>query len=465
MIENTSILVISHDVEASREIESVLGENGSRLEIARSGREGVQRAEGKAHDLVFLSLDLPDIDGLAVLERIRQVNPTVPVVVIAGPQATDQVADAIRAGAYNWIPKPVEKDRLKSTAESALSKRGMLVGAPSLEGGLREEPGLKKIIGSSEEIQDVFKSIETVLQADVPVLIQGETGTGKELVAKAIHWRGPRRRFAFAPVNCAAIPENLLESELFGHEKGAFTGATDMRKGRFEIADKGTIFLDEIGEMSPQLQVKFLRVLEDGCFQRVGGNKIIHVDVRVISATNKNLSEEVEAGRFRQDLYYRLAVFPIHLPSLRDRVKDIPELAYYFLERYGKLKDKRIDTIAPETIELLCRYDWPGNVRQLQNCIRRAVLVASDNVLRPENVDLPISQGSANADASELQNDVSSLMIRLQQNEIVPLQEVEAILIQQALNVTGGNITDAAEKLGISRSTIYRKLQEHGIQA
>ena len=413
---------------------------------------------------MLLSLELPDIDGLAVLEKIRQADPAVPVVVMAAPESSDQITQAIRAGALNWIAKPLEEEKLRSAADSALLRRGTPPESSPLEGGLREEPGLKKIIGSSEEIRDVFKNIEIVLHADVPVLIQGETGTGKELVAKAIHWRGPRRRHSFSPVNCAAIPENLLESELFGHERGAFTGATEMRKGRFEIADKGTIFLDEIGEMSPQLQAKFLRVLEDGSFQRVGSNNMTHVDVRTISATNKNLAEEVESGRFRQDLYYRLAVFPIRLPSLRDRVRDIPELADYFLERYGKLRDRQVDTIAPETMERLCGYDWPGNVRQLQNCIRRAALVAADNELRPEHLDLPTQDGD-NVSASELQDDVSSLMTRLKQNQVVPLQEVEAILIRQAMNVTDGNITEAADKLGISRSTIYRKLQDYGIQA
>jgi len=331
----------------------------------------------------------------------------------------------------------------------------------SLEGGLREEPGFKKIVGSSERIQDLFRSIETVTASDVPVLILGETGTGKELVAAAIHYRGPRRRQPFFAVNCAAIPETLLESELFGHERGAFTSAVQQHKGKIEAANGGTLFLDEIIEMPTATQAKLLRVVEGQVLQRVGGNENIHVDVRLIAATNKDVKEEVKAGRFREDLFYRLGVFPIQLPPLRARKNDIPELAQYFLERAAAEMNRPVSTLADSALRAMMEYDWPGNVRELQNCIRRAVLLAHGRQIEIEHLGL--DNLLAGVAAGAVEDEVETIVRSLREGRLIPLQRVEDTLIRLGLNATKGNISEAADKLGISRSTIYRRL--HAMQS
>ena len=326
--------------------------------------------------------------------------------------------------------------------------------------GLREEPELWKIIGNSKEIKEVIKGIQTVLESDVPVVIQGETGTGKELVAKAIHYRGPRRKHTFCAINCAAIPENLLESELMGHEKGAFTGAVQQKAGKLEYANMGTLFLDEITEMPLTMQAKILRVIEEQVFERVGSNKPIKTDVRFISASNKDILSEVSSKNFREDLYYRINVFSIYIPPLRERVADIPELVDVFVKRYGALSGKKINKLGPSTMNKLTSYNWPGNIRQLQNSIRRAILITTNNTLLPEHFDFPDDLRMVES----LESGLSNLEATLRRGEVLPLSEIEEIFIRRALNTTKGNISVAAEKLGISRSTIYRKMQELGIK-
>ena len=346
-------------------------------------------AEGKGQ----AETDTPE--ALATLQTLRAADPLLPVVVLADRTQTKNVARAIEKGAFDWIAKPPpgskwtnEVPKLNGLVASLIARRGALVTPLSLEGGLREEPNFRKIVGSSEKIGDVFQSIEVVKASDVPVLIEGETGTGKELVAMAIHYRGPRRKCPFFPVNCAAIPETLLESELFGHERGSFTGAIDRRKGKFETANGGTLFLDEIAEMPPATQAKILRVIEDHTFQRIGGNELIQVDVRIISATNRDLRKEVAAGRFREDLFYRLSVFPIHLPPLRERKKDIEELAHYFLQKSSPETGKTVSQISPAALAVMQAYPWPGNVRELQNTIKRAALLATEGVIEPAHLSL-----------------------------------------------------------------------------
>jgi DNA-binding NtrC family response regulator len=354
--------------------------------------------------------------------------------------------------------RDVENTMDKSTEMEAADK------PLGIEGGLREEPELWKIIGNSKEIKDVFKNIHTVLESDVSVVIHGETGTGKELVAKAIHYRGPRRKYPLCTINCAAIPENLLESELLGHEKGAFTGATQQRLGKLEIANRGTLFLDEISEMPLTIQSKILRVVEDQTFERVGGNSAIKTNVRIISASNKDLLDEVRLNKFREDLYYRIAVFQIRVPPLRERKIDIPELVNCFVKRYSALSGKTIKEIDKRTMDRLINYNWPGNIRQLQNSIRRAILLTTNETLLPEHFDFPDLDGSDLKNIESLEDGLSKLEVLLKRGGIIPLNEVEEIFIRQALSVTKGNISAAAEKLGISRSTIYRKMQELGVR-
>jgi len=328
---------------------------------------------------------------------------------------------------------------------------------------LREESELWKIIGSSKEIKEVLKSIQTVLESDVPVVIYGETGTGKELVAKALHYRGPRRKHSLCAVNCAAIPENLMESELLGHEKGAFTGAVQQRIGKFERANMGTLFLDEVTELSPASQTKLLRVIEEQSLERVGGDKHIKVNVRIVSASNKDLLSEVRSNKFREDLYYRLSVFHINIPPLRERKDDLPDLVDCFVKRYGTSSGRKIRKIDKRTTDKLVSYHWPGNVRQLQNSVRRALLMATGDTLLPEHFDFPDLEGGDLKMIESLEVGLSKLETALRRGEVIPLNEVEEIFIRRAMNATRGNISVAAERLGIGRSTVYRKMQELGI--
>jgi len=329
---------------------------------------------------------------------------------------------------------------------------------------LRDEPELWRIIGSSKEIKDVHAKIQTVLDSDVPVVIQGETGTGKELVTKAIHYRGPRSKQPLCTINCAAIPENLLESELMGHEKGAFTGAIQQQIGKLERANMGTLFLDEITEMPLAMQAKILRVIEEQVFERVGGNKSIKTNVRIISASNKELLDEVNSKNFREDLYYRINVFRIYIPPLRDRKNDIPELVNVFVNRFGTLSGKKINKLDPSTMDKLISYHWPGNIRQLQNSIRRAILITTNDTLLPEHFDFPDLNANDLRMIESLEDGLSKLESALRRGDVLTLSEVEEIFIRRAMNITKGNISAAAEKLDIGRSTVYRKMQEYGIK-
>jgi DNA-binding NtrC family response regulator len=454
------VLVVSNGKDIQG-LTAALDGSGFRVEAAGSKSEAAALFRDHRHDLVLL--DLGDAaEGLEVLDRLHKMEPVLPIIVMAERSQTKEVARAIEKGAFDWISKPVDSQKLINLVSSLIARKGMLVKPVSLDGGLREEPNFRKIVGSSQKIGDVFESIDIVKNSDVPVVIQGETGTGKELVAMAIHYRGPRRKQPFFPVNCAAIPETLLESELFGHERGSFTGAVERRKGKFELANGGTLFLDEIAEMPPSTQVKILRVIEDHTFRRVGGSELIHVDVRIISASNKDLTKEVAANRFREDLYYRLSVFPIHLPPLRERRNDIQELAYYFLQRSSGETGKPDVRISEAALEAMRLHPWPGNVRELQNTIKRAALLATDGLIEPSHLGL--RDGETDSIGGDgVGTDIEQLLGSLKRGEVVPLDQIEEIFIRQALHITDGNITEAANRLGISRSTIYRKLQEYGL--
>ncbi|MCP4252507.1 MAG: sigma-54-dependent Fis family transcriptional regulator [Candidatus Scalindua sp.] len=321
-----------------------------------------------------------------------------------------------------------------------------------------------EIIGNSKEIKDVISKMQIVMESDVPVVIQGETGTGKELVTKAIHYGGPRSKQPLCTINCAAIPENLLESELMGHERGAFTGAIQRQIGKLERANMGTLFLDEITEMPLTMQAKILRIIEEQVFERVGGQKPIKTNVRIISASNKELLGEVISNNFRADLYYRLNVFRIHIPPLRDRKDDIPELVNVFVNRFGKLSGKNINKLTPSTMDKLISYSWPGNVRQLENSIRRAMLITTNDTLLPEHFEFSDLDANSLKMVESLEDGLSKLEAALRRGYVPPLSEVEEIFIRRALNATNGNISATSEKLDIGRSTVYRKVQEYGIK-
>ena len=459
--EQSLVLIVSDDNKELQELSAALGVGGFRAEAAGSREEAEALFREHHHDLALVDLRMPDGEASNILERLKAADAMLPVVVMAERSKTKEVARAIEKGAFDWIARPVDSAKLVGLVATLIARRGAMVRPIPIETGLREEPNFRKIVGSSEKIRNVFESIKIVTGSDVPVVIQGETGTGKELVARAVHYRGPRRKHPFFPVNCAAIPETLLESELFGHERGAFTGAVDRRKGKFEMANGGTLFLDEIGEMPPATQAKILRVIEDHTFQRVGGNELIHVDVRIVSATNKDLAAEVRAGRFREDLYYRLSVFPITLPPLRERRNDIAELAHYFLQKAAADTGKPAQSISDAALEIMREHSWLGNVRELQNTIRRAALLATGGVIEPDHLGL--KEAGASKEGEGLGQEIEQLLKNLLSGQIVPLNRLEEVFIRQALELTNGNITEAANRLGVSRSTIYRKLQEYGL--
>ena len=455
------VLVVSAQGRELHALTEALGAGGIQVEAASSMQEGRTLFAEHHHALVVLDISAA-AGAVELLSELRAGDPRVPIVVLADRGESKLVARAIEGGASDCLSRPFQLQKLVGLVKQWIARRDGLEEPVSLEGGLREEPGLKKIVGSSDKIKNVFESIRIVTASDVPVVIQGETGTGKELVARAVHYRGPRRKHPFFPVNCAAIPEPLLESELFGHERGAFTGAVERRKGKFELAHGGTLFLDEIADMPLTLQAKILRVIEDHMFQRVGGSELVRSDVRIISATNKDLRKEVAEGNFREDLYYRLSVFPIYLPALSERQDDIQELAEYFLDRLAKETAQPAKRLTPEALSAMRRHTWPGNVRELQNAISRAALLASEDVIEPQHLGLLGTEGGAAP--GTLSGDIEGLLNMLQQGQIVPLDRIEEVFIRQALKATEGNITDAAKHLGVSRSTIYRKLQEYGVQ-
>ena len=460
--EKSLVLVVSAEEGRLKSTTAELVAGGFAVEAAGSDREAEALYRDHNHALVLVDLSSPE-EALRVVEKLRAADSVLPILVVSERSQPREVARAIEKGASDCLSRPFEPAKLVGRVSRWVERKGTLAEPISLEGGLREEPNFKRIIGSSDEIRDVFESIQVVTASDVPVLIQGETGTGKELVARAVHYRGPRRRFPFFPVNCAAIPETLLESELFGHERGAFTGAVERRKGKFELASGGTLFLDEIGDMPYATQSKILRAIEDRTFRRVGGSDLVRADVRIISATNKNLSQEVQAGRFREDLFYRLSVFPIYLPRLRERKKDIPELARYFLKKTMEGTGKAVAEISEAALDAMLAYPWPGNVRELDNTIKRAALLAKEDVIRPAHLGLRhVDMGAAPPPG--VMDEIGRLMTLLQEGDIVQLDKIEEIFIRQALKVTAGNITEAANRLGVSRSTIYRKLQEYGLE-
>ncbi len=403
-------------------------------------------------ELILLDIQMPGIDGIETLTRIREQEPLIPVVMMSAHGTIEKAVQSMKLGAYDFITKPFASDRLLVTVNNALINSSLKREVDELKKELKDRYQFKNIIGQSGVMQEVFRAMEKVINSNVTVLIYGESGTGKELIARAIHYHNKKRSSnAFVAVNCSALPETLLESELFGHEKGSFTGATGRRVGKFEKADGGTTFLDEIGLMTPATQSKVLRVLQEREFERVGGNELVKVDTRVISATNKNLEEEVKKGEFREDLYYRISVFPIKLPPLRDRREDIPLIAAHFITKYADQEGKQIDEISPDALELLMAYHWPGNVRELENAIERAVVLANPPEISAK--DLPSSIRSlGEKKIYETDNKLSSW-----------IEKLEEEALRQALLECEGNISQTAKKLGIGRATIYRKAKKYGL--
>jgi len=446
------ILIVDDDDAHRKMLTAVLSGEGYRIQEADDGDTACQLVEKNRFDLVLMDLRMKRMDGDVAQKKMAGINPDIPVVIMTAYGSVRSAVEALKSGADNYLTKPIDIDELKILVTKTLHQRQLKAENRDLKELLGKRFDLGSIIGNSASMRAMIETLTLVAPSEATVLIQGQSGTGKELVASAIHHNSPRKSSPFIKVNCAALPETLLESELFGHEKGAFTGAAGPRKGRFERADHGTLFLDEIGEMTPATQAKILRVLQEREFEPVGGSRSIQVDTRIISATNRNLEEEVAADRFREDLYYRLNVVTIAVPPLRERLSDIPLLAEHFLEQYAARNHRTFKGIAPQAMDLLMRYSWPGNVRELENVIERAVIMARGDHIGTEHFPSTISdQESATSGHSPTLPSGRSL------------KEVEREMILQTLDDMGGNRTQTAKILGISRRTLQLKLKEYGI--
>src|SRR3954462_9337381 len=443
-----------------------------RVEMAPTGREGLERARDGRPDVILLDLRLPDQSGLDVLKGLRRIDARIPVVMVTVARSADSAIEAMRHGAYDYLLKPIDLQKLDRVISEAL-KVARLMREPAVVVGTPpdDDPPGEAIVGSCPAMQEVYKAIGRVADQAFPVLITGESGTGKELVARAIYQHGPRAQAPFLALNCAAIPENLLESELFGHEKGAFTGADRRRIGKFEQCNGGTLFLDEIGDMPPATQAKMLRVLQEQAFERVGGNETIRTDVRLIAATHRDLKAWSEEGKFRPDLYYRLGVFTIHLPPLRDRDDDLLMLVQYYLRRFNRELGRDVRELTPDGLERLRGYPWPGNVRELQSVLKQALLKASGPVLLP--AFLPELLGGAGGTAPPAppaaEPGEEAFVIRQRVGPDVrdlyaeTHRQVDRLLLPRVLEHTRGNLQQAALLLGIARQTLRLKLRDLGL--
>jgi two-component system, NtrC family, response regulator HydG len=452
MNADPKILIVDDDAAHRRMLDTVLTGEGYRITQADDGEAAVEAVEADFYDLVLMDVRMPLMDGLQAQQRIREISPGIPIIIMTAYASVGTAVGAFKAGAADYLAKPVDIDELKILIEKVLHHHRLEQENQQQE-QLADRSSFSEIIGRSSVMSAMFETISLVAPSDATVLIYGESGTGKELVANAIHRNSPRREYAFIKLNCAALTETLLESELFGHEKGAFTGAITRKQGLFLSADRGSIFLDEIGEMSPATQAKILRVLQDQEFQPVGADRIIKVNVRVIAATNKNLPAAIASGTFREDLFYRLNVVQITAPPVRERRKDIPLLADHFLERYAKKNNRLLKGFTPRALDSLMRYEWPGNVRELENVIERAVILTRGDTIT----------------AAELPEALRALQGSDEENEpaqiepVHTLKEAEKQMILKTLAQTGGNRTRTAQILAISRRSLQLKLKEYGI--
>ena len=475
------LLLIDDEADVQYSFRRIFGGDEIALSTASSGEEGLSLLPEVKPDLIIMDVRMGGINGLETLRRIRQIDRKIPVIMMTAFGTTQTAIEAMKLGAYDYLLKPFEVPRLKQIVEGAFRASKAMRQVVSYQPLLESEDYDVGIVGRAEPMQDVFKLIGQLASTDATALITGESGTGKELVARAIYHHSERNQQAFVAINCAAIPENLLESELFGHEKGAFTGATAQRIGKFEQCDKGTIFLDEIGDMSLSTQTKILRVLQSGTFERVGGNRPINVDVRVIAATNKPLEEAVSKREFREDLFYRLNVVRVQMPPLRQRRGDIKLLVNYFLRKYAKDSKSAPKSIYPDALTALEQYSWPGNVRELENVIQRALVVTKgDTILlgdlpkeitmpgeirRPTTTEESTGEEAPATTTSDLATLARTLFTWARQNsELQVLPAVERELIKQALIETKGNQVQAAKILGITRATLRKRVEKFEIQ-
>ncbi len=453
---------------------------------AETGAAALQSLRNESPELILLDIRLPDVNGMEILQQVKEAGEPAAIIMMTADPQLDDVKAAIKLGAYDFIGKPINLDELSITVQNALEATQLRTEVLSLRDEVKRRSGYRDVIAVSRRMRELLDFVRKVAASEAStILIQGESGTGKDLVAKNIHYESSRAAHPFVAINCSAIPETLMEAELFGHEKGAFTDAKAMKKGLFEVADGGTLFLDEIGELSPFLQAKLLRVLEDQNFRRVGGVKDIQVDVRVIAASNRDLERAVSEGRFRQDLYYRLAIISIFLPSLRERKEDILPLVDFFVDHYNRKFRKNINGLTEETRQLLLAYDWPGNVRELKNAIERAMILEEDPFLQPTYLPFHVTQPRSGVTSFERQSSSTPVGTSWQPLQSarsaagsgrwlpplsIPeggtsLEEVERALVELALKQTNGNQTHAAKLLDISRDALRYKMKKFGLIA
>jgi len=448
------IAVVDDDPTTRRILKHWLGADGYEV-VEHASPEGLLITE--VHDLAVACVDLTlgEASGLELMKTLLERDSELPVVMVTASQKVESAVGALRAGAYDYVTKPLDRDRLLGSVRRAAERRHLALSVRRLETELRGTRGLGSLIGSSASLRRVTEQVRRVLDSDVPVCVYGESGTGKELVARAIHDSGQRRGGPFVAVNCGAIPQSLQASELFGHERGAFTGAQSQHRGRFEQAIGGTLFLDEVGEMSPSTQTALLRALQERTIQRVGGRTDIAIDARVICATHRKLDELVTAGLFREDLYYRLVVFPIHVPPLRERRSDVPELVAHFLRKLAADTRRTVTSVSPEALEALTSYDWPGNVRELGNVLHRALLCCDGEQIELAHLPQELWRGKHSDVVPSPDADWRSAPSL---PDVFDLATLERRAIERAIAKTGGNITEASRILGIARATLYRKL-------
>ncbi len=451
MTAESRILVVDDELNIRGALVTLLEKKYHQVRAAETAEEALEQLEAAPSDLVLTDLKMPGMGGMEFLRQLKQKWPDTEVLVMTAFGSIDTAVEAMRYGAYDYITKPIDRERFAVVIEKALERRALACENKQLKDCLETRTRFAQMIGESEPMQRVYSLVEMVADSDVTVLLTGESGTGKELVARAIHHKSRRSNGPFVSLNCGALPENLFESELFGYDKGAFTGATTNKMGRFELADGGTLLLDEVGELSLKSQVDFLRVLETKEFRRLGGTKIVKVDTRIVAATNRNLKEAVNDEEFREDLYYRLNVVPIHLPPLRERGDDIPLLADRFMEEFSAQHHRQPKEISRQAMRLLRLYAWPGNIRQLRNLIERLVVTVQDPLIEPDH--LPEEIQVSRADARTLVVSLGS-----------PLKEIEREAIRRTLIEVTNHREKAAKLLGISLRTLQYKIKEYGIR-
>ncbi len=444
------ILIVDDDERMAKTLARAVKQWGHECSIAYSGDQGLGLVHEKRFDLIITDLVMPGFDGVTFVHSVKSIDPTIPIIMMTGHGSINVAVDAMKAGAYHFLSKPIRLEELQVYVDNALASHEIFMEVQELKDRLKDhKKGI--LIGKSRAMREIITQVEQIAPSTATALITGETGTGKELIAEVIHTLSPRSGKKMIKVNCGALPESLLESELFGHVKGSFTSAYRDHKGRFETADGGTIFLDEIGEMSPAAQIRLLRVLQEGEFERVGSSEPVHVDVRVIAATNRNLKELVKQEKFREDLFYRINVFHLELPPLRERLSDIPLLAQHFIKKYAEKNGKSVRGMGKNAYEKLVQYHWPGNVRELENVIEHAVILARGDRITLD--DLPdLFQKSESKQTNKI---------------VIPLgfsaDQSEAIVIRRTLEMTKGDKEAASKILGFSSRTLYRKMSEHNI--